>query len=95
MIKNRIISSLRAIITTMLFVLANIAAIYLVDYISADFSVGPPLVQCHNYCNSCGYRKFTALAHFQTISDEDYHIYLWNRIAFYKLNYFLHCFLFH
>lgn len=40
MIKNRIISSLRAIITTMLFVLANIAAIYLVDYISADFSVG-------------------------------------------------------
>ena len=41
MIKNRLISSLRTIITTLLFVLANIAAIYLVDYISADFTVGP------------------------------------------------------
>ncbi|MBQ2652259.1 MAG: alkaline phosphatase family protein [Methanobrevibacter sp.] len=41
MIKNRLISSLRTIITTSLFVLANITAIYLVDYISADFTVGP------------------------------------------------------
>ena len=41
MIKNKLISSLRTIITTLLFVLANIAAIYFVDYISADFTVGP------------------------------------------------------
>ena len=41
MIKNRLISSLRTIITTSLFVLANILAIYLVDYISTDFTVGP------------------------------------------------------
>ena len=41
MIRNRIISSLRTIITTSLFFIANIAAIYLVDYISADFTVGP------------------------------------------------------
>ena len=41
MIKNRLISSLRTIITTLLFVLANILAVYLVDYISTDFTVGP------------------------------------------------------
>lgn len=41
MIKNRLISSLRTIITTLLFVLANIIAIYAVDYISSDFTVGP------------------------------------------------------
>ena len=41
MIKNRLISSLRTIITTLLFVLANIAAIFFVDYISTDFTVGP------------------------------------------------------
>jgi uncharacterized membrane protein YvlD (DUF360 family) len=41
MIKNRLISSLRTIITTSLFVLANIVAIYVVDYISADFTIGP------------------------------------------------------
>ena len=41
MIKNRIISSLRTIITTLLFVLANIIAIYAVDFISSDFTVGP------------------------------------------------------
>jgi uncharacterized membrane protein YvlD (DUF360 family) len=41
MIKNRLISSLRTIITTLLFVLANTAAVYVVDYISADFTVGP------------------------------------------------------
>ena len=40
MIKNRLISSLRTIITTILFVLANIVAIYAVDYISTDFTVG-------------------------------------------------------
>ena len=41
MIKNRLIASLRTLITTTLFVLANIVAIYAVDYISADFTVGP------------------------------------------------------
>lgn len=41
MIKNRVISSLRTLITTLLFVLANITAIYFVDYISTDFTVGP------------------------------------------------------
>ncbi len=41
MIKNRLISSLRTIITTLLFALANILAIYFVDYISTDFTVGP------------------------------------------------------
>ena len=41
MIKNKLISSLRTIITTMLFILANIIAIYIVDYISTDFTVGP------------------------------------------------------
>ena len=41
MIKNRLISSLRTIITTSLFVFANIIAIYFVDYISTDFTVGP------------------------------------------------------
>lgn len=41
MIKNKLISSLRTTITTLLFVLANIIAIYLVDYISTDFTVGP------------------------------------------------------
>ena len=41
MIKNRLISSLRTIITTLLLITADIAAIYLVDYISTDFTVGP------------------------------------------------------
>ncbi len=41
MIKNRLIASLRTVITTTLFVLANIVAIYAVDYISTDFTVGP------------------------------------------------------
>ncbi len=41
MIKNRLISSLRTIITTLLLALSNMIAIYLVDYISADFAVGP------------------------------------------------------
>ena len=41
MIKNRLISSLSTIITTLLFVMGDLAAIYLVDYISADFSIGP------------------------------------------------------
>ena len=41
MIKNKLISSLRTIITTLLLILANIMAIYLVDYISTDFTVGP------------------------------------------------------
>ncbi len=41
MIKNRLISSLRTIITTLLFFIANIIAVYAVDYISADFTIGP------------------------------------------------------
>ena len=41
MIKNRLISSLQTIITTLLFMLANIVAIYIIDYISTDFTVGP------------------------------------------------------
>ena len=41
MIKNRIISSLKTIITTLLYVIANIAAVFTVDYISADFTIGP------------------------------------------------------
>ena len=40
MIKNKIISSLKTIITTVLLGLANIAAIFGVDYISADFTLG-------------------------------------------------------
>ncbi|WP_458456137.1 phage holin family protein [Methanobrevibacter sp.] len=41
MIKNRLISSLRTIITTLLLALSNMIAIYVVDYISADFTIGP------------------------------------------------------
>jgi len=41
MIKNRLISSLRTIITTLLYILASAVAIYAVDYISTDFTVGP------------------------------------------------------
>ena len=40
MIKNNIISSLRTIITTLLYIVANVIAIYGVDYISADFTIG-------------------------------------------------------
>ena len=41
MIKNRLISSLRTIITTILYILGSAIAIYAVDYISTDFTVGP------------------------------------------------------
>ena len=41
MIKNRLISSLRTIITTLLLVASNIIAIYILDYISEDFAIGP------------------------------------------------------
>ena len=41
MIKNRIISSLKTIITTSLFVLSNIVALFVLDYISSDFTLGP------------------------------------------------------
>ncbi|MDO5814544.1 MAG: phage holin family protein, partial [Methanobrevibacter sp.] len=40
MIKNKLISSLRTITTTLLYVIANIIAIYAVDFISDDFTVG-------------------------------------------------------
>lgn len=38
--KSKIISSLKTTITTVLFILANVVAIYFVDFISADFTVG-------------------------------------------------------
>ncbi|WP_406537346.1 phage holin family protein [Methanobrevibacter sp.] len=41
MIKNRLISSLKTIISTLLFAIADVIAIYAVDYISADFTIGP------------------------------------------------------
>ena len=41
--KNRLITSLKTIITTVLLLLANVAAVLFVDYISADFTLGPPL----------------------------------------------------
>ena len=41
MIKNRLISSLRTSITTLLIALSNIVALFLVDYISSDFTIGP------------------------------------------------------
>lgn len=40
-LKNTIISSLKTVITTALLILANIAAIFFVDYISTDFIIGP------------------------------------------------------
>lgn len=40
MIKNRLISSTRIIITTLLLALSNIAAILIVDYFSTDFTIG-------------------------------------------------------
>ena len=40
-LKNTIISSLKTVITTALLILANIAAIFFVDYISTDFNIGP------------------------------------------------------
>ena len=39
MIKNRLISSLRTSITTLLIALSNILALFLVDYISSDFTI--------------------------------------------------------
>ncbi|AMD18328.1 membrane protein [Methanobrevibacter sp. YE315] len=41
MIKNRLISSLKTIITGALIFLANVIAIYAVDFISEDFTIGP------------------------------------------------------
>ena len=40
-LKNQLISSLKTIITTLLIIATNIAAVLFVDYISADFTVGP------------------------------------------------------
>lgn len=39
--KNQIISSLKTVLSTILLILANIAAVIGVDYISADFTMGP------------------------------------------------------
>lgn len=39
--KNRLISSLKSMITTALVLIANIAAVLFVDYISIDFTLGP------------------------------------------------------
>ena len=41
MIKNKFISYSKTLITTTLLILANLLAIYGVDYISTDFTVGP------------------------------------------------------
>ena len=41
MIKNKIISYSKTLITSALVALANLLAIYIVDYISTDFTVGP------------------------------------------------------
>ena len=41
MIKNKIISSLKSIITISLLIIINVLAVYFVDYISSDFTVGP------------------------------------------------------
>jgi len=39
--KNQVISSLKTVISTVLLLLANIAAVFFVDYISTDFTIGP------------------------------------------------------
>ena len=41
MIKNKLISSLQTIISTLLLVTADVVAIFAVDYLSANFTVGP------------------------------------------------------
>ena len=81
MIKNRLISSLRTIITTLLYVIANIAAVYAVDYISADFTIGPwynavLIVIIVAIANSL------FMADIQALHDENNHLYLWNRVTF-------------
>ena len=40
-LKNQVISSLKTVISTVLLLLANIAAVFFVDYISTDFTIGP------------------------------------------------------
>jgi len=40
-LKNQIISSLKTVITSILLILANIIAVFAVDYISTDFNIGP------------------------------------------------------
>ena len=39
--KNKLISSLKTMITTVLIIIANILAVFFVDYISSDFTIGP------------------------------------------------------
>lgn len=39
--KNQVISSLKTVISTVLLLLTNIAAVFFVDYISTDFTIGP------------------------------------------------------
>ena len=39
--KNKVISALKTIITSVLVMLANIGAVFFTDYISSDFTVGP------------------------------------------------------
>ncbi|WP_405293492.1 phage holin family protein, partial [Methanobrevibacter sp.] len=39
--KNKLISSLKTLITTAVIIIANIIAIFFVDYISSDFTIGP------------------------------------------------------
>lgn len=40
-LKNQIISSLKTVITSILLILANMIAVFAVDYISTDFNIGP------------------------------------------------------
>ena len=40
-LKNQVISSLKTVISTVLLLLTNIAAVFFVDYISTDFTIGP------------------------------------------------------
>ena len=40
-LKNRAISSFKTVVSTVLLLLANIAAVFFVDYISTDFTIGP------------------------------------------------------
>ena len=40
-LKNRAISSFKTVVSTVLLLLANIASVFFVDYISTDFTIGP------------------------------------------------------
>lgn len=93
MIKNRLISSLRTSITTLLIALSNIVALFSRLYQFRFYNW--TMVQCNHYCNSISNCKCITLANNQTIFNENHHFYIWNRIAFCKLPNFLYHILFH